>query len=199
MFRKTLTVSSLLAVSLALGAGCGEPLEEGKEDIAQEPTAQAASALCTDNGAANHSAQLILGDVGGSVYSVSPNANYGSAACASRYVVEATGTQGKPNLAAEALFADTGLSQAGCSNGRVTASFFGWSTATSAWVQLGREITAQGEWVPSPFGSGGTCQVAAVMAIPNTYGKVRVAAKAFIPTVFGPIAKKVSATISAHH
>lgn len=198
MFRKAMTVSSLLALSLALGAGCGEPMEEGMEDIAQEPTAQTASALCTDNGAANFSGQLTMGDVGGSVYSTSPSASYGSAACAGRFVVEATGTQGKPNLAAEAMFADAGLGQANCSTGRVAALFFGLNAA-NAWVQIGAEVTAQGQWVPSPFGSGGSCQVAAVKAIPNTYSKVRVAAKAFIPTTFGPITKKVAGNINAHY
>jgi hypothetical protein len=199
MFKKTLTLSSLLTVSVALATGCGEPQEEGMEDLNQEPTAQTASALCTDGGAANHSAQLILGDVGGSVYSLSPSASYGTLACTGRYVVEATGTQGKPNLAAQAMLEDTGLSQATCGAGRVAALFYGLNPVTNTWVQIGGEIIAAGQWVPSPFGSGGTCQVAAVKAIPSTHSKVRVAAKAYIQTVFGPITKKVSGTISAHH
>jgi len=199
MFRKAMTLSSLLTLSLALSAGCGEPQEDGQEDLPQEPTASTTSALCTDSGTANFSGQLTIGDVGGSVYSTSPSTSYGSAACAGRYVVEATSTQGKPNLAAEATFADTGLGQSNCGNGRVAALFFGFSPASNAWVQIGAEVIAAGQWVPSPFGSGGTCQVAAVKAIPNSYTKVRVAAKAYIPTTFGPISKKVAGNINAHY
>lgn len=113
--------------------------------------------------------------------------------------MDATGTKGKPNLSAVAEFADTGLGASNCGSGRVAALFFGFSIATNTWVQLGPEVIASGVWVPSPFGSGGSCQVAAARVIPNTYSQVRVAAKAFIPTAFGPIPKKVSATISAHY
>jgi hypothetical protein len=199
MFRKALTITSLLTLSLSLSVATASEMPEGAEDAAPEAAEDFSADLCSDAGIANFTGQLILGDVGGSVYSTSPSATYGSSACGGRYVVDATSTKGKPNLAAEAMFADTGLGQSNCTSGRVAALFYGFNAATNSWVQLGAEITAQGQWVPSPFGSGGTCQVAAVKAIPNTYTAVRVAAKAFIPTVFGPVSKKVSATISAHH
>lgn len=197
MFRKILTLSSLLTLSLSLSvAAASEQPEELDEAM---PEAADSADLCSDAGVANFTGQLILGDVGGTVHSTSPSATYGTSACASRYVVDATGTKGKPNLSAVAEFADTGLGQSNCSSGKVAALFYGFNSATNTWVQLGAEVIASGAWVPSPFGSGGSCQVAAAKAISNTYSQVRVAAKAYIPTLFGPIAKKVSATISAHY
>lgn len=196
MFQKTLLVSSLAALSLA--TGCGTP-EEGLEALTQEPVSQLSSALCTDSGAVNYSSTLTLGDVGGSVYSTSPSASYGSSLCLGHYVVEATNTLGKPNLSAAAEFADVGLSQANCGSGRVAALFYGWSSATNSWSQLGSEKLGVGQWVPSPFGAGGSCQVAAVSAVSNTFSKVRVAAKAYIQTASGATTKKVSVNISAHY
>jgi hypothetical protein len=209
MFRKALTITSLLTLTLSVSVAAASETQEAMPEVMDEAaeaegrssdrSTDLTSDLCSDAGIANFSGQLILGDVGGSVYSTSPSASYGSAACGGRYVVDATGTKGKPNLAAEAMFADTGLGQSNCGSGRVAALFYGLNAATNTWVQLGGEIIAAGQWVPSPFGSGGSCQVAAVKAVSNTYSAVRVAAKAYIPTVFGNITKKVSANISAHY
>lgn len=195
MFRKALTLTSLFTLSLSLSVAAAEQPEEIDEAMPEA----ADSDLCSDAGVANFSGQLILGDVGGTVHSTSPSATYGTSACASRYVVDATGTKGKPNLSAVAEFQDTGLGASSCSSGKVAALFYGFNAATNTWVQLGAEVIASGAWVPSPFGSGGSCQVAAAKTIPNTYSQVRVAAKAYIPTSFGPVPKKVSATIMAHY
>src|SRR5262245_13742361 len=111
MFAKISLRSSLLALPLlAIGCGDMEPVDFDAEDASVESTQ---AALCSDPGAANVSGMLTLGDVGGSVYGTSPNASYGSTLCAGRYVVEATATQGKPNLNASATFAD--LYPASCS------------------------------------------------------------------------------------
>jgi hypothetical protein len=202
MFRKTMTLASLVTLSLSLSVAAASEQPEALDEAMPEAAEQMpdlTNDLCSDAGVANFTGQLILGDVGGTVHSTSPSATYGSSACASRYVVDATGTKGKPNLSAAAEFADTGLGQANCGNGRVAALFFGFNSATNTWVQLGAEVVASGVWVPSPFGSGGSCQVAAAKPISNAYSQVRVAAKAYIPSVFGPIPKKVSATIMAHY
>jgi hypothetical protein len=199
MFHKALTLSSLLTLSLSLSVAAAAEPPDAMDETGIEAEDDFAADLCSDAGVANHTGQLTMGDVGGTVHSTSPSASYGTSACTSRYVVDATGTKGKPNLSAAAEFADTGLGQSNCSAGRVAALFYGFNSATNSWVQIGGEVIASGQWVPSPFGSGGSCQVAAAKAIANTYSAVRVAAKAYIPTSFGPVAKKVSATISAHY
>lgn len=198
MFRKMMTLTSLMTLSLSLSVAAASEQPEDLDEAMPEAAEQSTD-LCSDAGVANFSGQLILGDVGGTVHSTSPSATYGTTACASRYVVDATGTKGKPNLSAVAEFADTGLGQSNCINGKVAALFFGFSSATNTWAQIGPEVITSGMWVPSPFGSGGSCQVAAPKAIPNTFSQVRVAAKAYIPSVFGPIPKKVAVTISAHY
>lgn len=198
MFRKMMTLTSLLTLSLSLSVAAASEQPEDLDEAMPEAAEQTTD-LCSDAGVANFTGQLILGDVGGTVHSTSPSATYGTSACASRYVADATGTKGKPNLSAVAEFADSGLGQSNCGSGKVSALFFGFNIATNTWVQIGPEVIASGVWVPSPFGSGGSCQVAAAKAIPNTFSQVRVAAKAFIPTVFGVIPKKVSGTISGHY
>jgi len=194
-FTKTALLSTLFVLPL-FTAACGQPEEEGAENIPEDAIATTQSALCTDNGVPSYSAPLLLGDVGGTVSATSP-ASYGSALCTGRFVVEATGTAGKPNMTASATDAGAGLSQASCSSGSVSMLVYGFNG--SSWIQLGGERTAAGVWTPSPFGGPSSCQIGIGISVPSTYQKVRVAAKASLKTVFGPASRKVTATIFSHY
>jgi len=190
MKRSFLSFVSPLALTCALTACGGEPTPEELAEAEQLGTTR--TALCTDAGAENYTEPLYLGDVGDTVSATSPSATYGSALCSGRFVVEATNAQ-QPNLAASASWGDSGLSQAACSNGRVSAWVYGYKNGT--WYQLTRsELVAYGVWTAGPFG-GYYCDVSVGMSVDNTYSKVRVAAKAS----YGFTAKKVTGAISAHY
>ena len=197
---KTLSFS-LLAFPMLVACGQpGEMPEEALDDsqLAADDIAVTASALCTDAGAANYSAQLIMGDVGGSVSKTSPTRSYGSSLCSGSFVVEATGTAGKPNLLASATYADA--VPATCSNARVTLEAFGFVAASSTWVSLGTR-TASGQLVPSPFGGPSSCQAGAGIDVVGSFSKIRVAARAYEVVggtrVTSP--RLVTASVSAHY
>lgn len=198
MMTQMIKLIPCLALPLFAVACDPAPAMEGEEPIpGAEETASAVSALCTDTGAANVSAPLVMGDVGGSVTATSPGQTYGTAACSGRFVVEATQTAGKPNLLASATYAE-GLSSTLCASGTVSLLVYGFSPISNSWVQLGSEVIAHGTMVPSPFGGPASCEVGSGISVPSSYTKVRVAAKAYLSTVFGPAPKKVTATIFSH-
>lgn len=202
MFTKIAQLTKLIPfLALPLFAVACDPAQpqDGDELTGAEDVASAVSALCTDSGAANVSGQLILGDVGGTVTGTSPTQTYGTAACSGRYVVEATQTNGKPNISASVTWADAGLSQSICASGTVSMLVYGFSPISNSWVQLGSEVIAHGSMVPAPFGGAPSCQVGTGVNVSSSYTKVRVAAKAYLSTVFGPAPKKVTATIFSHH
>ena len=189
---------TLSLIALPMLVACGQTEEAVDEALlAQDNIGTTQSALCTDSGAADFSAALTLGDVGGSVFQTSPSRTYGSALCSGNFVVEATGTAGKPNLLASATYADTLPST--CSTAKISMEAFGFVAATSSWVSLGVR-TASGQLVPSPFGGPSSCQVGAGIPVVGSYSKIRVAARAY-DQVLGsrPSPRKVSGTISAHY
>ena len=191
MFTKSALLSTLFVLPLFTVA-CGQPEEFAAEDLPEDAIASTQSSLCTDSGVPYLSAALHLGDVGGSVGATSPSASYGSSACSGRFVIEATTTAGKPNLMASATN-PLGISQSSCSLGTVSMLVYGYNG--TAWSQIGGEHTAKGVWTPSPFGGPGSCQIGVGIAVPNTFQKVRVAAKA----AQGAVTGKVSAVVSAHY
>ena len=194
----TLKTLSLSLFALPLLVACGQAEDAVDESLlAQDDIGTTQSALCTDTGAANYSAALILGDVGGSVFQTSPTRTYGSALCSGKFVVEATSTAGKPNLLASAQYADTLPST--CSTAKISMEAFGFVAATNSWISLGVK-TASGQLVPSPFGGPSSCQVSTGIPIVGSYSKLRVAARAYDQVLGGtPSPRKVSGTISAHY
>lgn len=195
MFTKSSLLSTLFVLPL-FTAACGQPEESLGDTLAEDSIATTQSALCTDNGVPSLSAPLTLGDVGGTVSATSPS-TYGSALCSGRFVVEATSTLGKPNISASATDAGTALSQASCSKAAVSMLVYAYNGAS--WVQLGGEQTATGVWTPSPFGGPSSCEVGVGLNVPSTYQKIRVAAKSTVQTSFGPLTRKVTATIFSHY
>ena len=193
--NKTALLSTLFVLPL-FTAACGQPEELGNEGIPEDAIATTQSALCTDNGVPSFSKQLVLGDVGGTVSATSPD-TYGSALCSGRFVVEATGTAGRPNITASATDEGPGLSQASCGSGSVSILVYGFNGVS--WSQIGGEKIATGVWTPSPFGGPSYCQIGTGISVPSTYQKVRVAAKSSLKTVFGPVSRKVTATIFSHY
>lgn len=199
----TLKTLSLSLFALPMLVACGQPGEMPEEaldesQLSADEVATTASALCTDAGAANYSAQLVLGDVGNSVGKTSPTRTYGSSLCSGNFVVEATGTAGKPNLLASATYAD--VVPAACTTARVTMEAFGFVAASNTWVSLGTR-TASGKLVPSPFGGPASCQAGAGIDVVGTYSKIRVAARAFevsgATRVSSP--RLVTPAVSAHY
>jgi hypothetical protein len=197
------TLSTLKTLSLSLFAlpmlvACGQAEDAVDEALlSQDDIGTTQSALCTDAGAADFSAALIMGDVGGSVFQTSPTRTYGSALCSGNFVVEATGTAGKPNLVASAEYADT--LPGTCSTAKISLEAFGFVAASNSWVSLGVK-TASGQLVPSPFGGPSSCQVGAGIPVVGSYSKIRVAARAYDQVLGGrPSPRKVSGIISAHY
>lgn len=195
MFTKSTLLSTLFVLPL-FTAACGQPEESLGDNLAEDSIATTQSALCTDNGVPSLSAPLILGDVGGTVSATSPS-TYGSALCSGRFVIEATSTLGKPNISASVTDAGTALSQASCSKATVNMQVFAYNG--SSWVQLGGDFTAAGVWTPGPFGGPSTCEVGVGANVPSTYQKIRIAAKGTVQTAFGPLTRKVTATIFSHY
>jgi hypothetical protein len=196
---RTLKALSLSLFALPMLVACGQAEDAVDENqLAQDGIETTQAALCTDTGAANHSAQLIMGDVGGTVTSLSPSATYGSSLCAGNYVVEATSTAGKPNLTASAEYGDPTPGQSSCAYAKVSMEAFGFDAASNTWVSLGTKFAA-GQWVPSPFGSGGSCQAAAAIPVVGSFSKIRVAARAYYKNPFDkPMPRRVRGTIFAH-
>lgn len=202
MFTKLTQIAKLLPclVLPILTVACdpAQPQEGDELNLGTEEVAAAVSALCTDNGATNVSEPLILGEVGDTVTGTSPSQTYGTAACSGRFVVEARETYGKPNISASVIYADA-ISSSSCASGTVSMLVYGFSPVSNSWVQLSAEAIAHGTMVPSPFGGAPSCQVAVGLSVPSNFTKLRVAAKAYLSTPFGPAPKKVTATIFSHH
>lgn len=196
---RTLKALSLSVFALPMIVACGQAEDAVDEaQLAQDNVGTTQSALCTDVGAANFSATLIMKEVGGSVSSTSPTNTYGSALCSGNYVVEATGTAGLPNLTASAAYADAAPGQSSCSYAKVSMEAFGFVAATNSWVSLGTKF-ASGEWVPSPFGGPGSCQVGAGIPVVGSFSKIRVAARAYYKNPYDkPMPRRVSGTVFAH-
>ena len=134
---RSIVTKCLLALPL-FALACGSAEEEAQFAASEPAVDSHAAALCTDAGAANYSAQLTVGDVGGSVSRTAPNTSYGSSLCLGRYVVEATSTQGAPNLraGAEMPSASAPGSQASCANAYAIVSVYGFNPATGQWVTV---------------------------------------------------------------
>lgn len=186
MNYRSLFVLPVLSLSVAL-FGCVASPEDPADDEADLGEAQ--GALCTDV-TADFSAQLIMGDVAGTVYSVSPNTSYGSFQCLHRYVVDALSVHNKPNLAAYADWADAPLTtSAACTAASVTETIYGRNFLTGVYGTIVSH-TVNGTW------NGSSCSFATGTLVNSSVnGQVRVAASA----QSGGVYKKVSATISAHY
>lgn len=196
---RTLKAFSLSMFALPMIVACGQAEDAVDEaQLAQDNIGTTQSALCTDVGAADYSAALVMKEVGGTVTSTSPNATYGSSLCIGNYVVEATGTAGKPNLTASAAYEGT-PGQSSCSYGKVSMEAFGFDAASNTWVSLGTKF-ASGVWVPSPFGGTGSCQVSAAIPVVGSFSKIRVSARAYYKNPYDkPMPRRVSGTIFAHY
>ncbi len=176
--------AGILPVALA---GCVGATEEMTAD---ENVGEAQSALCTTATPVSGSGQLIMGDVGGLVFASSASSTYGSVDCSGRFLLEATSTNGKPNLFAYSDWADTLPTGTNCMNSHIDEDIYGFNTGTSTWDTL-ISHTVDGVGNPCSFNTG--------WAPNNTiYSKVRIAAKAYTIVSSTPVAKKVSDTITAH-
>jgi hypothetical protein len=205
-----------MGLSLALAAplaGCGGAegsamfeedmgeLEDTDDADGYEDVATAVSALCSDSGIADDSGPLTAPPhpvpMSYAMQSTSPDASYGSAACSGRYVVEATGVS--PlfvgwNLTASAAWADTsGLTnQTLCES--ASASLIVYVEIQSIpglWLYYG-EYSDTGTWDSST----NTCVVSEKVDIDVDYvTKVRVAAKASIPFLGGPLPVRVRTVV----
>lgn len=197
---RTLKALSLSVFALPMIVACGQAEDAVDEaQLAQDNIGTTQSALCTDTGAANFSAALVMKEVGGTVTATSPTSSYGSSLCSGNFVVEATGTAGKPNLSASAAYADAAPGPSSCSYAKVSMEAFGFDAASNTWVSLGTKFAA-GEWVPSPFGGTGSCQAAAAIPVVGSFSKIRVAARAYYKNPYDkPMPRRVSGTLFAHY
>lgn len=189
----------LLFIALApLTIACGAPEEEGP---AADEVATTTSALCTDNGVPAISAPI--GSVPGAIVSgTAADANYGSAACQGRFVIEATGTAGK-QLYATADYASVPLTQNNCGMTRLRTIVYGAriklnpppQAPSLVWEQVGPEKMGYGTWT-SFFGGTPYCQAPVVgYELDGRYVKVRVSARADMSFFGGSIALPVKATV----
>ncbi len=193
-FFKSFPALCLLALPIGLVACAGG--EESQDDA--ENIGEAAAALnCSDVAIGVISNPLIMGDVGGDVSSTSLDTSYGTTGCLERYVVEATSTNGKPNLSAEAnyvsLLPSTSLA---CTSStlRLATVMYGYTTSTGVWTVISVP-TAAPVWNASPFGGSGYCSLSAAKSVSNTYSKVRVASKGYdgVSGVLGLVSNSISA------
>lgn len=188
-YLRSFSALCMVALPVAL-FGCvgATDSQDGPENLGE-----AESALCTDSGLSGlYTGALTMGEVAGSVGSTSPSTTYGVTACPSLYVVEATSTNGKPNLAAEADYASSvPTTQSLCQATHVQATFYGWNGSSWTTISSG---SATGTW------NGSSCTVPYVaIGVSNTYSSVRVAAKAYNDTIFGPNSRLIANSVNAHY
>ncbi|HEX2571599.1 MAG TPA: hypothetical protein VH877_18710 [Polyangia bacterium] len=182
-------------VGLGLGtfaAGCGVA-EDPSSAQGIEEVGHTTEALCTDPGIANY--QGLLGSTAGSSVCSTSGSSYGSAACLNYYVVEAAQTFGK-NVSISADWVDTSVrdSQALCEAARLQGVAYGYDA--TGWHTLGAKTLA-GTW-DSFFGCSFIWSPSVEVAHPNpsSYSRIRIAARAYINTIFGPAYHPVQGCIS---
>lgn len=163
-------------------------MEDGEAELGS-----AQSALCSE-GVADESKVLPLQDLGSDVSSTSPSASYGTITCSGRYLVEATSTNGKPNLTATVELAE-GVGQTLCAGARANMEVHGFNSATGLWTPLGTH-QGSGQWVEF-FPNNFHCEAGKSIAVSSTYSKIRVGAKAWTtsPSV---IPRVVTGSVRTH-
>jgi hypothetical protein len=178
---------SVVSLPLMFGLfGCIDASEDGvDEDLGASESALSGPVGCLAPGvvdmlrAANYSAPLNMrGEIGGSMGSTSPSAAYDSAPCSNRYVVEATNTNGKPHMFANAAWASGGLTLGNCQKSWVQESIYGYNASTNTWKTV-VDHSVQGELTPNPWAEGDTCTFNTGTSVSSIYSKVRVAARAY--------------------
>jgi hypothetical protein len=195
-YLKSFSALCMVALPVAL-LGCAGAVDsqDGSENIGEA----AAALTCADVTTGVYSAALIMGDVGGSVFQTSPNTSYGTTGCVGRYVVEATSTNGKPNLSAQADFPGSlPATSAACTSStlRVATVMYGYTASTGVWDTISVP-TASPVWNAGIFGGPGYCSLSAGKVVANTYSKVRVASKVY-DSVTGALSL-VENSINAHY
>jgi hypothetical protein len=182
-------------IGLGLGSfviGCGGPEQEA---LAQEQELGTLdSALCTDPGAENHTAPL--GSPPGDKVSATSSAPYqNNSLCPTYFVVDATQTYGKKvHVSAEWVDSSVRDSEARCKAARLEATAYG-SVLFSGWVTL-NQVTVAGSW-DSVFGCSFVWTPSVEVASFETarYTRIRIAAKAYINTLYGPYYLPVTGSI----
>lgn len=182
-------------VGVGLGtftAGCGVADDAGSAQVTEE-VGHTTEALCTDPGVANY--QGLLGSAAGDSVCSTSTSSYGSAACLNYYVVEAAQTAGK-NVSISAAWVDTSVrdSQALCEAARLQGIAYGYDA--TGWHTLGAKTVA-GHW-DSFFGCSFIWSPSVEVANPNpsSYSRIRIAARAYINTIFGAAYHPVEGCIS---
>jgi hypothetical protein len=186
------TLLTLCSAALMTTA-CGNADDLGQDTTGADPKvqAEALTTRCMYPPPADYSG--VLGPYeGDSVTSTSPTNSYGIAGCSDTYVVEATNTSGK-DLHVWASWAE-GLptTQASCESiPKVSATVYGFDGIQ--WVTVGTK-TLGGTW--TSFFGGGFCSAGVGWDFyDSSYSKVRIAAKAYQNTIYGPYYRKVTGTI----
>lgn len=204
--KRALTLLGLALLVTGCAVGPDDP--QGDQEIGAEDVGEATQALCTDvtvsgSGASNY----YVGSLPAGVYpamvdGASPTSTYGSTACSTRFVVDASAVAGS-NLTVYARYNDTmPTTQSACNATGVVATAYGYvpscnpitHVCTGKWEAIlgydgNAEQTAYGAWKANPLlPSGGVCQatnggwspwLSWDVSSTKKYSTVRVAAAAF--------------------
>ena len=187
-------VRTLIGLGLGTFAiGCGGPEEEAPVQE-QEAIGTVEAAGCTDVGAVNYTAAL--GSNPGDKVSSTSGVPYNNTQCPTYYVVEATQTYGK-KVSVSAAWVDSSVrdSETRCKAARLEATVYG-AALFSGWVKV-KSVTVAGSWDPV-FNCSfmWTPSVEVASFDPTRYTAIRVAAKAYINTIYGPYYFPVNGTIA---